>query len=129
MFQARYQPTMPFVLKGISLDIAGGEKIGVVGRTGSGKSTLIQVLFRILEPSSGSILFDDVDITTVGLHDLRSRLGIIPQDPVLFEGTIRTNMDPLGVHTDEEIWEVKLANFLVFSLYSAKKTQQITCLI
>ena len=97
---------MPFVLKGISLDIAGGEKIGVVGRTGSGKSTLIQVLFRILEPSGGSILFDDVDITTVGLHDLRSRLGIIPQDPVLFEGTIRTNMDPLGVHTDQEIWEV-----------------------
>ncbi|MCO5600565.1 hypothetical protein L7F22_054679 [Adiantum nelumboides] len=101
----RYQPTMPLVLKGISLDILGGQKIGVVGRTGSGKSTLIQVLFRIVEPASGSILFDEVDITSVGLYDLRSRLGIIPQDPVLFEGTIRTNMDPLSVHTDDEIWE------------------------
>ena len=103
---------MPFVLKGISLDIVGGAKIGVVGRTGSGKSTLIQVLFRIVEPFSGSISFDGIDIATIGLHDLRSRLGIIPQDPVLFEGTIRTNMDPLGVHTDEEIWEVDmLTNF------------------
>ncbi|KAI5067251.1 hypothetical protein GOP47_0017779 [Adiantum capillus-veneris] len=102
---ARYQPTMPLVLKGISLDILGGQKIGVVGRTGSGKSTLIQVLFRIVEPAGGSILFDEVDITSVGLYDLRSRLGIIPQDPVLFEGTIRTNMDPLDIHTDDEIWE------------------------
>ncbi|KAI5064759.1 hypothetical protein GOP47_0019454 [Adiantum capillus-veneris] len=103
--KARYQPNMPFVLKGISLDIVGGQKIGVVGRTGSGKSTLIQVLFRIIEPAGGLILFDNVDITTVGLHDLRSKLGIIPQDPVLFQGTIRTNMDPLMVHTDDEIWE------------------------
>eukprot|EP00250_Pteridium_aquilinum_P016153 c22966_g1_i3 orf=206-4756(+) len=103
--KARYQPTMPLVLKGLSLDIVGGQKIGVVGRTGSGKSTLIQVMFRIIEPAGGSILFDDVDISSVGLHDLRSRLGIIPQDPVLFEGTVRTNMDPLNVHTDQEIWE------------------------
>jgi ABC-type multidrug transport system fused ATPase/permease subunit len=103
---------MPFVLKGITLEIAGGGKIGVVGRTGSGKSTLIQVLFRIVKPFSGSILFDGIDIATIGLHDLRSRLGIIPQDPVLFEGTIRTNMDPLGVHTDEEIWEVDIIVFL-----------------
>ena len=97
---------MPLVLKGISLDIIGGQNVGVVGRTGSGKSTMIQVMFRIIEPAGGLILFDNTDITSVGLHDLRSRLGIIPQDPVLFEGTIRTNMDPLGVHTDEEIWEV-----------------------
>ena len=104
--QVRYQPTMPLVLKGISLDIIGGQNVGVVGRTGSGKSTMIQVMFRIIEPAGGLILFDNIDITSVGLHDLRSKLGIIPQDPVLFEGTIRTNMDPLGVHTDEEIWEV-----------------------
>lgn len=103
--KARYQPTMPLVLNGISLDIVGGQKIGVVGRTGSGKSTLIQVLFRIIEPAGGCILFDDVDISSVGLHDLRSRLGIIPQDPVLFEGTVRTNMDPLNTHTDAEILE------------------------
>ncbi|KAH7279989.1 hypothetical protein KP509_37G046700 [Ceratopteris richardii] len=102
---ARYQQTMPLVLKGISLDIQGGQKVGVVGRTGSGKSTLIQVLFRIVEPAGGIITFDEIDITSVGLYDLRSRLGIIPQDPVLFEGTIRTNMDPLAIHTDEEIWE------------------------
>ncbi|KAI5073429.1 hypothetical protein GOP47_0011442 [Adiantum capillus-veneris] len=103
--KARYQPSMPLVLRGISVDIMGGQKIGVVGRTGSGKSTLIQVLFRIIEPAGGSILFDEVDISFVGLHDLRTRLGIIPQDPVLFEGTIRTNMDPLNAHTDEAIWE------------------------
>lgn len=103
--KARYQPTMPLVLQGISLEIIGGQKVGVVGRTGSGKSTLIQVLFRIVEPAGGLILFDNVDISTVGLHDLRSKLGIIPQDPVLFQGTIRTNMDPLMAHTDEEIWE------------------------
>lgn len=109
--QVRYQPTMPLVLKGITLDIIGGQKIGVVGRTGSGKSTMVQVMFRIIEPTRGQILFDEIDITSVGLHDLRSRLGIIPQDPVLFEGTIRTNMDPLGEHTDEEIWEVFSSTF------------------
>ena len=104
--QVRYRPNTPLVLKGISLTIEGGEKIGVVGRTGSGKSTLIQVLFRLIEPSAGKIIVDGINICTVGLHDLRSRFGIIPQEPVLFQGTVRSNVDPLGLYSEEEIWKV-----------------------
>lgn len=103
--KVRYRPNTPLVLKGISLHIHGGEKIGVVGRTGSGKSTLIQVFFRLVEPCGGNIIIDGIDICKVGLHDVRARFGIIPQDPVLFEGTIRTNIDPLGVYSDDEIWK------------------------
>ena len=104
--QVRYRPNTPLVLKGISLTIEAGEKIGVVGRTGSGKSTLIQVLFRLIEPSAGKITVDGINICTVGLHDLRSRFGIIPQEPVLFQGTVRSNVDPLGLYSEEEIWKV-----------------------
>jgi ABC-type multidrug transport system fused ATPase/permease subunit len=104
--QVRYRPNTPLVLKGISLTIEGGEKVGVVGRTGSGKSTLIQVLFRLIEPSAGKIIIDGINISNIGLHDLRSRFGIIPQEPVLFQGTVRTNIDPLGVYSEEEIWKV-----------------------
>ncbi|XP_057958446.1 ABC transporter C family member 14-like [Malania oleifera] len=91
----RYRPNTPLVLKGITLNIQGGDKIGVVGRTGSGKSTLIQVFFRLIEPLGGKITIDGIDICKLGLHDLRSRLGIIPQEPVLFQGIVRSNIDPL----------------------------------
>ncbi|GFZ19431.1 multidrug resistance-associated protein 10 [Actinidia rufa] len=103
--QVRYRPNTPLVLKGVTLNIRGGDKIGVVGRTGSGKSTLIQVFFRLVEPSGGRIIIDSIDISTIGLHDLRSRFGIIPQEPVLFEGTVRSNIDPIGLYSDEEIWK------------------------
>ncbi|CAI9118817.1 OLC1v1020436C1 [Oldenlandia corymbosa var. corymbosa] len=103
--QVRYRWNTPLVLKGISLSIHGGEKIGVVGRTGSGKSTLIQVFFRLVEPSAGKIVIDGIDISNLGLHDLRSRFGIIPQEPVLFEGTVRSNIDPIGLYSDDEIWK------------------------
>ncbi|MBA0652895.1 hypothetical protein Goklo_020119 [Gossypium klotzschianum] len=103
--QVRYLPSTPLVLKGITLSINGGEKIGVVGRTGSGKSTLIQVFFRLVEPTGGKIIIDGIDICMLGLHDLRSRFGIIPQEPVLFEGTVRSNIDPIGQFSDEEIWK------------------------
>ncbi|CAD6231299.1 unnamed protein product [Miscanthus lutarioriparius] len=104
--QIKYDLDMPMVLKGISCTFPGERKIGVVGRTGSGKSTLIQALFWIVEPSAGQILIDGVDISLLGLHDLRSRLSIIPQEPTLFQGTVRSNLDPLQQHIDAEIWEV-----------------------
>ncbi|KAF2932969.1 hypothetical protein DAI22_04g042000 [Oryza sativa Japonica Group] len=102
--KVRYRPNTPLILKGITVSISGGEKIGVVGRTGSGKSTLIQALFRLVEPVQGTMIIDGIDICTLGLHDLRSRFGIIPQEPVLFEGTIRSNIDPIGQYSDAEIW-------------------------
>ncbi|XP_058206082.1 ABC transporter C family member 10 [Rhododendron vialii] len=103
--QIRYRPDAPLVLRGISCTFEGGHKIGIVGRTGSGKTTLISALFRLVEPSRGRIVVDGIDISKLGLHDLRSRLGIIPQDPTLFNGTVRFNLDPLSQHTDYEIWE------------------------
>merc|ERR1712156_261764 len=89
---------------GITLQIVGGSKVGIVGRTGAGKSSLISTLLRMVELQSGSIIIDDVNISEIGLADLRSAIAVIPQDPVLFQGTIRYNVDPFDAHTDEEVW-------------------------
>ncbi|XP_033609843.1 multidrug resistance-associated protein 5 isoform X2 [Cryptotermes secundus] len=103
--QLRYRPDLPLVLHGVTVDIKGGEKVGVVGRTGAGKSSLVTTLLRLTELAGGRILIDGIDISTIGLHDLRSAVAIIPQDPVLFQGTIRYNLDPFGEHSDDKIWE------------------------
>ncbi|PRQ17504.1 putative xenobiotic-transporting ATPase [Rosa chinensis] len=104
--KVRYRPNAPLVLRGITCTIEGGYKVGIVGRTGSGKTTLISVLFRLVEPTEGKVIVDGYDICTIGLHDLRSCFGIIPQDPTLFSGSVRFNLDPLSKHTDHEIWQV-----------------------
>lgn len=105
-YSTRYRPGLDLVLKDISLDIKAKEKIGVVGRTGAGKSSLTLALFRIIEPASGNITIDELNTSTIGLHDLRSRLAIIPQDAALFEGTVRDNLDPSHVHDDTQLWNV-----------------------
>lgn len=98
-----YAPDLPPVLKGLTFSVKRNERIGVVGRTGAGKSSLTLALFRFLEARSGTIHIDGLDISKIKLHDLRSRLAIIPQDPVLFSGTVRSNLDPFDKHTDAEL--------------------------
>ncbi|KAF9575235.1 hypothetical protein EC968_003876 [Mortierella alpina] len=102
----RYRDNLPFVLNSISFDIQAGHSIGVVGRTGAGKSSLIQALFRLVDLTSGCVVIDGIDTSTIGTADLRSKIAIIPQDPVLFHGTFRYNLDPLSRHTEQELWKV-----------------------
>jgi len=100
----RYRPDLEPALRGISFRVEPREKIGIVGRTGSGKSSLMQTLFRLVELSAGSIYVDGVDISRLGLNDLRSVLSVIPQDPVMFSGSVRFNLDPTGTKDEDELW-------------------------
>ncbi|GAA5856368.1 hypothetical protein JCM8547_008708 [Rhodosporidiobolus lusitaniae] len=102
--QARYRPELDLVLKDISFEIKGGESVGVVGRTGAGKSSLTMVLYRVIEAAGGKITIDGIDVSKIGLHDLRSRLSVIPQDPQLWTGTLRDNLDPTGRASDAQLW-------------------------
>lgn len=103
-FEVRYRDGLDLVLRNLSFTVNGSEKIGIVGRTGAGKSSLTLALFRIIEAAGGSIIIDGEDISKLGLHTLRSKLTIIPQDPVLFSGSLRNNLDPFGQKNDEAIW-------------------------
>nr|XP_055195491.1 multidrug resistance-associated protein 1 isoform X2 [Nyctereutes procyonoides] len=100
----RYRENLDLVLKHINITINGGEKVGIVGRTGAGKSSLTLGLFRINESAEGEIIIDDINIAKIGLHDLRVKITIIPQDPVLFSGSLRMNLDPFSQYSDEEVW-------------------------
>lgn len=104
-YSTRYRKELPLVLKRLDMSIEHGERIGVVGRTGAGKSSLTLALFRIIEASEGSIFIDGVDCRKLGLKQLRSSLAIIPQDPQLWEGTLRDNVDPAGAYSDDALWK------------------------
>ncbi|XP_057681546.1 ATP-binding cassette sub-family C member 3 isoform X2 [Corythoichthys intestinalis] len=104
-YSVRYREGLDLVLKNLTLSVKGGEKVGIVGRTGAGKSSMTLSLFRLLEAAEGEISIDDVKISEIGLHDLRSKLTIIPQEPVLFSGTLRMNLDPFESYSDEEVWK------------------------
>ncbi|KAG8182122.1 hypothetical protein JTE90_002616 [Oedothorax gibbosus] len=103
-YSTRYRENLDLVLKNIDIGIYSSEKVGVLGRTGAGKSSVTLALFRIIEPVSGTISIDNIDITKIGLHTLRSKLTIIPQDPLLFTGSLRMNLDPNNEHNDDELW-------------------------
>ncbi|XP_029559132.1 canalicular multispecific organic anion transporter 2 isoform X1 [Salmo trutta] len=104
-YSVRYREGLDLVLKNLTLSVVGGEKIGIVGRTGAGKSSMTLCLFRLLEAAGGEITIDGVKISEIGLHDLRSKLTIIPQEPVLFSGSLRMNLDPFDKYNDGEVWK------------------------
>ena len=104
-YAMRYRPGLDLVLKNIDAKVNGGEKIGIVGRTGAGKSSLTMALFRLVEPADGYIFIDNKDTSKLGLHDLRTKITIIPQEPVLFSGTLRINLDPFEVYNDDQVWK------------------------
>ena len=99
----RYRPNLPFSLSGLSFSIKPGHKIGIIGRTGAGKSSVLQVLFRLVNPAKGTILIDGIDYMTLGLHDLRKQMSVIPQSAVLFAASIRDNLDPFNLYSDNDL--------------------------
>jgi len=96
---------LDLVVRRLNASIKAHEKVGIVGRTGAGKSSVTLALFRMIEPTEGRIMIDGINISNIGLHDLRSNLTIIPQDPVLFSGSLRFNLDPFNRYSDNEIWK------------------------
>lgn len=125
-YSTRYRENMNLVLKDINLHVKPQEKIGIVGRTGAGKSSLTLALFRIIEAAEGRIVIDGVPINEIGLHDLRHKLSIIPQDSQVFEGTVRENIDPTNQYSDEEIWRVLELSHLKNHVLSMSKDGLMT---
>jgi ATP-binding cassette, subfamily C (CFTR/MRP), member 1 len=101
-----FSKDLPLVLDEVNVTIAAKEKVGIVGRTGAGKSSLVTAILRLVELDGGRVFIDGVDVSAIGLRRLRSCVAVIPQDPVLFSGTIRSNLDPFNLYTDEQCWEV-----------------------
>lgn len=124
-----YDADLPPVLRGLSFKITKNQRVGVVGRTGAGKSSLTLAIFRFLEAREGSIRIDGIDISKIGLHDLRSRLAIIPQDPVLFSGTVRSNLDPFDDHTDANLYDAMVRVQLIRSSSSGSGTAATPALL
>ncbi|KAI5959813.1 YCF1 [Candida pseudojiufengensis] len=125
-YSTKYRPELDLVLKDINIDIKPKQKIGIVGRTGAGKSSITLALFRIIEAFDGDIIIDKIQTNTIGLYDLRSRLSIIPQDSQVFEGTIRSNLDPTDEYTDEQIWKALSLSHLkdhVEKMFNERETE------
>ncbi|EFA77179.1 ABC transporter C family protein [Heterostelium album PN500] len=122
-FSMRYRPELPPSLNDINLEIEAGSKVGICGRTGAGKSSLLLALFRLVEADSGHIEIDNENIDQVALQDLRSKMSIIPQDPVLFAGTLRYNLDPFSTATDAQLWEV------IERVHLKEKIKSLDCLV
>merc|ERR1711970_531143 len=102
--EVRYRPELAPAVRNVSLEIQGGEHVGIVGRTGSGKSSLLLALARLIEPSSGRVCIDGIDIGRIGLQELRPHLGVLSQDPLFFSGSLRDDLDPFAEHSDETLW-------------------------
>ncbi|KAJ9110261.1 hypothetical protein QFC19_001664 [Naganishia cerealis] len=119
-----YRAGLPPALKNLNFDVGTNEKVGIVGRTGAGKSTILTTLYRLFEVTSGRITIDDIDISKIGLHDLRTGLSILPQEPLLFSGTIRSNLDPFGQKTDQELWDAMRRAHLVDSATAEQQTRK-----
>jgi ABC-type multidrug transport system fused ATPase/permease subunit len=102
----KYHPGLPFSLKGFNLSIISVQKVGIVGRTGAGKSSILQILFRLVNPDSGTVYIDGVDYKSIDLNCLRSQISIIPQTSTLFAVSLRENIDPFNLYSDEQIWKV-----------------------
>lgn len=120
-----YRSGLPPVLKGLTFDVQSGQKIGVCGRTGAGKSSLMSAIFRLCELDGGSITYDNIDISSLSLHTLRSNLAIIPQESVLFNGTIRKNLDPFEEHTDAELWDVIVRSRILTEDEAAEEAKKV----
>ncbi|KAG6897633.1 hypothetical protein C0992_012862 [Termitomyces sp. T32_za158] len=124
--EIKYAPDLPAVLQNVSFTLKAGERVGLLGRTGSGKSTLAMSILRFVDPTCGRILIDGIDISTIGIHDLRSRLTFIPQDATLFSGTLRENLDPFNEHTDAECLDVLQRCHMISSPSASRSTSHAT---